>query len=172
MRRKINIPASSGFCKKCFRQRRDGSSYCGECQDEPERDDLYYDDQKNFPLFDKVKELFPIGYNTVFAYGNTIFVNQDITDYGLLVHEITHLFQQKNYGLEKWWKKYLKDEKFRTAEEAEAYSKQYACYLKKDVKRAEVMLNNIAEELSGPLYGGIISVENAKKLIKDLYERK
>jgi len=173
MRREIKFPVSVGFCKNCFRQRRDGSAYCGECKDEKEgKGPVYFDDQKNFPLYDKVKKVFPIGPNTVFVYGNTIFTKKDITDAGLLLHEMTHLFQQKKVGIDKWWDKYLEDNKFRLSQEAECYSVQYGVYKKQNITKAEIGLNNIAKELSGPLYGEIISFDNAKKLIINLYERK
>lgn len=164
----IKIPNSLGFCKKCFRSRKYGSAYCGQCQDEPERMQILQDKKGNFPLTNDVIGSFKLSYtdlqNVVFTFGNVIYCDQDISA-GLLAHEITHCFQQMKMGKIKWWKKYLKDDKFRVEQEAEAYRQQYKFYKENDPSYAHIELTRLANDLSGKLYGWAISFQEAVDLI-------
>ena len=125
---------------------------------------IYQDEQKNFPILflGKVKEVFPITDSTILTYGDTIYYDTELP-YHLVAHEITHCFQQKNP--EKWWEKYLEDPKFRLKQEVEAYHNQYECVKRIDLRKAEDLLNIIAGDLSGKLYGSIVNFETANKLI-------
>ena len=164
MKRELVIQNNCGFCKDCFNLRRDSSAYCGKCKEE--RKKIYIDEQRNFPLFNKVKKIFSITDNTIFSYGDTIYTNNDL-DYGLQVHEITHTFQQEKIGKDEWWKKYLRDKKFRLDQETEAYHNQYECYKRNDLKKSEIMLNLMAKDLSSKLYGNIISLKEAVDVIQE-----
>ena len=163
MKNKLNIPSNCGFCKNCFNNKRDGSAYCGNC--DKERKEIYIDKQINFPLIDKIKKIFPIKFNTIFAYDDTIYTNNDL-DYSLIRHEITHILQQEKLGKDEWWNKYLNNKYFRLKQELEAYGNQYKCYKEVGLKKAEVMLDFIAKDLSSELYGNIISYQEVINLIK------
>jgi hypothetical protein len=164
MKKPLNIPNKAGFCKNCFRSRRDNSSFCGQCQNESPRQQFYQDKQENFPLLKEVKEIFPIAENTILTYGDTIYYNWELS-YHLVAHELTHCFQQQT-GAEDWWETYIKYPEFRLKQEVEAYHNQYECVKRIDLKKAEDLLILIAEDLSGKLYGNIVDFEEAKNLIK------
>jgi hypothetical protein len=168
MKRKITIPVAVGFCKKCFKMRRHGSAYCGECQDEPERFSIYQDSTLNFPMLEKVMKKFNLKNidldKIIFTYGDTIYFDKDLS-YGLIAHEITHVFQQINMGSEIWWGKYLKSKKFRLSQEVEAYQNQYKAYVRKNI--GEFELERLATDLSGVMYGSVIGLDKAKKLIME-----
>lgn len=82
-------------------------------------------------------------------------------------HEETHAKQQKLYGVEDWWARYLKDDGFRLEMEADAYKKQYE-YAKKHYNRdgRRAVLKEIIHNLSSKLYGNIISKQEAKEIIQ------
>jgi len=164
--KKLEIPVRVGFCKNCFKLRREGSAYCGMCKDEPERMKVFITNAP-FPLKDKVKKEFDLTdkdlQNVIFTYGDTIYTSTGDISYGLIAHEITHVFQQTEIGKEEWWKKYLKDKEFRFKEELQAYKNQHECYKRNGVAEAEI--DRIAEDLSGKNYGNVVSFEEAKKLI-------
>lgn len=168
MIKELQIPSSLGFCKKCFRTRREGSSYCGQCQDEPERMMIFISDDE-FPLTNEALKAFDLSYTDIkqvcFAYGNIIYTPTGEISFSLLAHELTHLFQQLRIGRNKWWTKYFKDKKFRLKQEMEAYRQQYKIYKQNKPESAEEVLNKIAGDLSGRLYGYVIGFEEAKKLI-------
>ena len=165
MKRKLNIPVSIGYCKTCFNERRHGSCYCGECGNATSgRMQIFMDDRQNFPLINLVSKTFEIDDHTIFTYGNTVYFNRDLS-YDLVAHEIIHVFQQTEMGAKKWWKKYLEDKDFRMKEELEAYKRQYLVMKRNDDVKAAFLLDSISSDLSGKLYGEIVSFEEAKKLI-------
>jgi hypothetical protein len=169
MKKELEIPPAVGFCKKCFRGRRNGSAYCGECQNELPRKAIYISNDR-FPLLDKVTEKFGTTEsqydNVIFTYGDTIYLKNENMPPNLIAHEITHCFQQMVMGKDIWWDKYLKDTKFMLSQEAEAYRNQYNCEKMADETRAEILAVKIANDLSGELYGWAIPFQEALKLIK------
>lgn len=168
MKKELVIPHAVGFCKNCFRKRRPASAYCGQCQGEGERMKVYFDEQSNFPLLEEAKKKFDLDKDQlktiVFTYGDTIYSQQPLS-YGLVAHEVVHVFQQTVMGAKKWWTKYLKDEKFRMQQELEAYQIQYECYEKNKPGKGREMIRHMAGDLSGSMYGDIVSFEDAVKLI-------
>jgi len=171
MKKELQIPHAVGFCKNCFRSRRDNSAYCGQCQDEAPRMKVYIDDQAHaFPYWFKVKKKFKLTFeqmgNIVFTHGDTIYASKPLDmPFHLVAHEITHVFQQTKMGAKEWWKKYLEDEDFRLVQEIEAYQQQYKVAKAKNEATAALVLAKIAEDLSSEIYGNMIDVEAAKKLI-------
>jgi hypothetical protein len=167
-KKEIQIPNAVGFCKNCFRERRHGSAYCGKCQNEGERMKVYWSNTINFPLLNEVIKKFELNAddlnNLIFTYGDTFFSKNELS-YGLIAHEITHTFQQMKTSPEEWWKKYLKDEKFRLSQEVEAYRQQYKVYKMNNDVMPEVMLEKMAQDLSGKIYGNLLSFDEAKKII-------
>ncbi len=171
MKEEIKISNSLGFCKRCWRTRREGSAYCGQCRNEPERMKIYQDKQKYFPNLLKVARKLDVHFRdldrTVFAYGDTIYSDFPISS-NLLAHELTHIFQQIKMGADIWWEKYLKNKKFRLSQEVEAYQQQYKVIENSDSDNASYYLDKLARDLSGKLYGFIVSYDEAVKLIKGL----
>lgn len=110
------------------------------------------------------------GKKPCFAYGDTIYNPHgiDMTD-DLIEHEMTHCERQKNDPKE-WWKKYILDDDFRCLEELVAYARQYiyVCNnLQKDRNKRAVFLTQIAKEMSSPLYGNMITYQEALKALRN-----
>lgn len=168
MKKELTIMSAVGFCKNCFRSRRQGSSYCGECRDEAPLMKIYKDDRNEFPLLDKVVERFGLTLvdlqDVIFTYGDTLYSDRDLS-LGLQAHELTHVFQQLKMGVKEWWEKYLFDDEFRLSQELEAYQRQYQVLKLKDVVNAKMDVTRTARDLSSKMYGGLIEFEKAKELI-------
>lgn len=103
---------------------------------------------------------------TIFTYGDKIHVFQGFLPEDLIVHEITHVAQQKKMGVKKWWDKYLSDDSFRLAEEIMAYRNQYQ-WAQENLNRQgkRNLLRLISKTLSSRLYGKIITEEEARNAI-------
>jgi hypothetical protein len=85
------------------------------------------------------------------------------------MHEQTHMLQQKAIGGPvKWWRQYLKDPKFRLIQELQAYRNQYKyfCRQVKDREQQFRALHKLATDLASPMYGGILSYQDALQGIK------
>lgn len=122
------------------------------------------------PNIEEIKAVFNLeGKKPIFAWGKLIYNPYDgFISTPLLVHETTHSFQQEGIGPEIWWKQYLLDPEFRKSQEIDAYHQQYLifCDLHKDRNLQVRYLNDIARDFSSPLYGSIVTVSEAIKLIK------
>ena len=119
------------------------------------------------PNIKQIEEKFELPMNAVFTYGDTIYTpNGGFIDAYLMTHEETHMRQQGDNPFI-WWKSYLINPEFRLTQEVEAYRNHYNhfCRNKKDEGRQKDFLDRIAKDLSSPMYGNIISQEEAKKLI-------
>lgn len=124
------------------------------------------------PNIDRIREDYDLsGKNVVFTYGDELYNPSGVEiPRNLEIHEEVHTKQQGilKAGIEQWWDRYLEDEQFRLEQEVEAYKAQYE-YVKnhgadRDTKRE--FLRHIAQDLSGPIYGHMVSFEQAKQLIK------
>jgi len=108
----------------------------------------------------------------VFTYGSTIFNpgGYDIPDH-LAAHESVHGDQQKHDETvaKLWWQRYLADPSFRLDQETEAYRSQYKfiCEKVKDRNTRYRALHQIATDLSGKMYGNLISFTEAIRRIRD-----
>lgn len=123
------------------------------------------------PNYDEICRHFDIrGRNTIiFAYGDTLYNPGGGTiDECLMKHEETHERQQAAMGVKEWWAKYLIDAQFRLSQEVEAYRNQYAHSLKVMARPGRrFLLKTISKDLSGPMYGNIVTQEQAEALIKN-----
>lgn len=126
------------------------------------------------PNYGAITEVFNIKgkTNIVFTYGDTLYVPGgsaiDI-DKHLLRHEETHTRQQAAMGVEAWWDRYLADPGFRFTQELEAYRNQYRSMATLPLKRRIGYLDHISTDLSGPMYGHLLSKEEAKaEITKDI----
>lgn len=120
------------------------------------------------PNIDEIRKHLQPGRGTVYTYGDTIYFPrpQSITP-DLMVHEEVHIRQQEKGGPEKWWSRYFVDQQFRLDQELEAYRAQYQ-YMLANMNRAvrRKRLKDIASDLSGPMYGKLISKATAIELIQ------
>jgi len=103
-----------------------------------------------------------------FPYGNKIYLfRKDMMTPDLLVHEKTHIEQQKQFKSPKeWWNKYLSDSSFRLGCEIEAYQNQWK-FVEENYNRKDRrgLLEHMSKLLSGRMYGSLIKKREAKNLI-------
>lgn len=124
------------------------------------------------PNFEEIAERFPFARNpgVIFTYGETIFNPSNAQIGGALrAHEAVHAQRQgtEEAGIQAWWRRYLDDPMFRLEEELLAHRTEYRAsktYVR-DRNALAVELDSIARRLSGPLYGGLISYQQARRFI-------
>lgn len=121
------------------------------------------------PNYNQIAQKFDIRGNprVIFTYGDTLYVpNGAEIPPDLMAHEETHTVQQLKMGVAAWWDKYLVDDQFRLNQEVEAYRAQYK-YAQENMNRhgRRALLNRIASDLSGVMYGNLCSFEQAVGLI-------
>lgn len=121
------------------------------------------------PNIDAIKKVFEVRDTTVFAYGDTLYnpggwkIGED-----LIAHEMVHQKQQgANPAL--WWERYIAEPEFRLSQELPAYRRQFQVFRKslgqysflEKNKRQNQFLSRVAGDLSSPLYGNIITYNEA-----------
>lgn len=134
------------------------------------------------PLFKRIAETFPVKgkQGILYAWGDRIYNPSGVKiPPSLLAHEELHGKRQlyiKTRDWEKtirnWWEKYLTDPEFRLNEEVLAHRVEAADFISwahTDVTYSNY-LNMMAERLSSPLYGSLVSKDRAMRLILGLEE--
>ena len=125
------------------------------------------------PIFKEIVAVFPeaIKPGVLFCFGDTIYNPSGIKIPNWLVaHENVHRKQQAVHpGVTcGWWLDYLNDPKFRFDQELPAHIEEYKQFRidnrGRNVRRLYLRL--VAERLSGPLYGRMMTYTEARKLIK------
>lgn len=106
----------------------------------------------------------------VFTYGDKLFVpSGQEPDKHLMRHEETHECQQTAMGIKEWWDRYLVDPGFRFMQELEAYRNQYRSMAALSLPNRLAYLNHIATDLSGPMYGNLLTKSEAvNEITKDI----
>lgn len=121
------------------------------------------------PNIDKIRMFFDLHPGIVFTWGNILY-NPDHgpVDKALMKHEETHERQQAKIGIEVWWTMYLTSADFRVSQEVEAYQNQYKAQKHhiKDRNQLDQFLRAIAKDLSGPMYGCILTFDQAMRAIQ------
>ncbi|MES2006870.1 MAG: hypothetical protein V4436_02045 [Patescibacteria group bacterium] len=122
------------------------------------------------PNIEDIRAVLTPSKGTVFTYGDTVYapdLEEDEMPEHLAVHENVHGRQQKDP--EKWWNQYLMDEKFRLEQELEAYGEQWAFINQQRIKNPikKLILFSLARDLSGPLYGNMLSHGEAESKIRN-----
>ncbi len=119
--------------------------------------------QVDFPLMEEYKKFFAITENTIFALGEDIYTNNNLTP-DLLVHETMHLKQQAKIGVSEWVYDFLYFPERRLEFEVEAYREQLKSI--KDRNHRNKIRIESAKNLSSALYGNIISYKDAWDILK------
>ena len=124
------------------------------------------------PIYDKVAAAFNIKDNrgVVFTYGNKLFVpggERIVLDKPLIKHEEVHARQQKEIGIDEWWEQFLVDPAFRLSQELEAYREQYRAMAALPFETRAGYLNHIAGDLSGDMYGSMLTMDEAIAVITE-----
>lgn len=102
----------------------------------------------------------------LFCYGGTIYDPHGVGVHPSKVpHEKVHSERQRAAGVEAWWDRYLVDVTFRFDEELPAHVAEYAWFEGLPRNQRRIHLRNIARNLAGPLYGHMLTVHEAKRLI-------
>lgn len=105
---------------------------------------------------------------TAFAFGDTIYSKYVLPDH-LIVHEQTHLKQQHFSFIVAWvWLLlYIVSKKYRYAVELESYRNQWVFFRANyGFREQQHFLDKIVSDLSGELYGNIVSYNEAKRAIR------
>ncbi len=128
------------------------------------------------PIWAQAKKAFDFDEKvTVFTYGDTIYnpAGGKVTD-DIVAHETIHQIQQMKmniwgrWGAWLWWRKFLRDPRFRFEQELEAYQYQYKYVVRqlKDRNRLNKYLIGLAYALSGNMYGNVCGFTEAMRRIK------
>lgn len=120
------------------------------------------------PIYDGATAVFgTIPDSVVFAYGDTIYnpSGQSLSE-DIIAHEEIHELQQGENPAA-WWEAYLSDAEFRLDQELAAYRHQYRFMLKNepDREKRNLALLHFAKSLSGPIYGNLMSRDEAMSQI-------
>lgn len=120
------------------------------------------------PNWDEIIKHFPADFDkgVIVTYGEDIYYKYELNAWKL-AHEKTHIKQQTEMGVEKWWARYFEDVEFRLSQEIEAYRNEIN-WIKQNIKdrnKKFLMIRSIWQDLSSPLYGGICSMEQAKQYL-------
>jgi hypothetical protein len=128
------------------------------------------------PNYDEVVARFPVASRpgTLFAHGDTIYSpSGPSVSPELIAHEEVHATQQSMCvgGVAVWWARYLSEPRFRFDQEVPAHQAEYAWLCtnhdaRGSRKTRRFWLSRLAKRLSGPLYGGLVTFAEARRLIK------
>lgn len=122
------------------------------------------------PNYKQIVRTFDLsGKKVVFTYGDTIYnPGKHHIPPDLMIHEEVHAKQQGDEP-GKWWERYLIDPVFRVLQETEAYHAQYKFVDSMPVPKRVVknFLTQLAMDLSGPMYGNLMSCAEAEIKIKN-----
>lgn len=125
------------------------------------------------PMFDEILAAFPLAGddNIVFAWGDTIFApDGGPISAEIHAHEAVH-GQRQGSDIEGWWRWYIADPAFRFKEEVPAHMAQYREFCRNNTQgaprnRRRLYLHHVAKCLASPLYGSLVSYDEARKIIK------
>jgi hypothetical protein len=124
------------------------------------------------PNFDAIVKVFPEARNhgVIFSWGRRIYSpSSEYVSPQLKAHEAVHGQRQGDTetAILAWWGKYLTDPQFRLDEEVPAHRAEYQTFkqLNKDRNLQHRFLQGCAGRLSSALYGNMISLAEAKKLL-------
>ena len=107
--------------------------------------------------------------STIFTYAPYVYVPSGVKlTKSLEAHERVHLKQQGKKP-QWWWERYLVDDDFRLAQEVEAHRAEWRVLAVgvRDRNQISRRLGLLAERLSSPLYGGLVTMGAARRLISE-----
>lgn len=122
------------------------------------------------PIYERLVRVFGIDWNDgiVITYGDTLHTKEgNNIPNDLVVHEKTHTRQQEKIGIMTWWEEYIANPEFRIKQEAEAYRNQWKFLISTEKNRERLFHKKLrlVDDLSGPIYGNVVSGSEALKLI-------
>jgi len=102
------------------------------------------------------------------AWGDRIYsIAGDTPPPEIMAHEYVHCARQKD-DVRGWWRRYIDDPVFRLKEEVQAHKAEFARIALgvRDRNRRARLLSVTATRLAAPLYGGVISYQDALCLLR------
>lgn len=125
------------------------------------------------PNWDAIVAAFPFvlrRHGVMFCYGDTVFApGGAVLDESVEAHEMVHSRRQ-GADPARWWEMYIASPRFRLNEEIPAHVEEYRVIRSTVTERIRrrMYLRQIAQRLSGPLYGSLVTFDEAKRLIRTL----
>lgn len=121
------------------------------------------------PMFEEIDAKFKIAdKDVIFAWGDRIFNPKNLTlPPAIIAHECVH-GERQGRDVEFWWRRYIEDEKFRLDEEVLAHRAEYLSLVNQfggDRNTRRRALAHVGLKLCHPIYGRMVSLSEAKKLI-------
>ncbi len=120
------------------------------------------------PMFDEIDAAFGIAdEQVIFAWGEIIYNPSAIViPQFLMVHERVH-GRRQGHSITDWWRKYIEDTEFRLDEEIPAHiaecRERIGGHSNRNIRRARI--SQTALRLASPIYGRMITVAKARKII-------
>lgn len=119
-------------------------------------------------IYDQCHKQFGVEWDkgVIFTYGDTIYCKHPLPA-DFVEHEMTHVRQQGEIGVNQWWGKYLTEPEFRLSQEVEAYRNQLK-YIRKHWKDREAVarkVHTLVMALCGTMYGKVCTYSEARKLL-------
>lgn len=121
------------------------------------------------PNIEDIRAVLPVTERNIFAYGHTIYnPGGGRLPLELIAHEEVHFQQQAEEGPVKWWAKFLADPKFRLDQEIPAHRVEHRVFCKYNRDRNEQAqhLRRLGQRLAAPMYGSLLTVNQAMKAIR------
>ena len=124
------------------------------------------------PNIDAIRAVLPVTSRNIFAYDRKIYnPGGGRLPPELVAHERVHFRQHSEYkgGFEAWWERFLTDKKFRLDQEIPAHQVEWRSWLSQRQRTRQerrAVLKIMAKRLSAPMYGKIISMNQAKRVIQ------
>lgn len=127
------------------------------------------------PMFDLIDQTFLVrGQKVIYCWGDKIYnpMNVEVGPH-LHLHEAVHSAQQGG-NPEAWWIKYCEDRQFRLEQEIPAHIAEFKYFSSQPHaddpmpgfrSKREYWRLRIAQKLSHPVYGGIITTSKAKHIL-------
>jgi hypothetical protein len=119
------------------------------------------------PNIAMIRAVLPVSPRNIFAYDGKIYAPEGgPLPPELIAHEQVHFRQQGN-DVAGWWDRFLTDPEFRLDQEMEAHRIEWQVFLASKPSRRErrFRLKQMGKRLSAPMYGRIITANQAMKAI-------
>lgn len=120
------------------------------------------------PMWDEINAAFRVeGQPVIFAWGDKIYNPEDgEISAELMAHEEVH-GERQGADVRGWWRRYIAEPHFRLAEEVPAHRAEYQFFCKRSIDRGAraLFLHAVAERLCSPLYGRMVSLQDAIALV-------
>ncbi len=121
--------------------------------------------------FDRLNAAFSIEdaweKNLVITYGGNIYCKAGTIPPHTLIHELVHVEQQQGIDADEYVDRFINDVQFRFDSEVAAFRAEAQFFREriKDRNLLNLTLFHIASRLASPLYGNLVTINEARKLL-------